>query len=69
VDSNAYVRKTGVMAVLKMHHLSPDLVRDMALVDTLYTMLQDVDTQVRAQHMTVQFACTCAVAVQRVLVY
>jgi vesicle coat complex subunit len=48
VDGNAYVRKTGVMAVLKMHHLSPDLVRDMGLVDTLYAMLQDVDTQVRA---------------------
>eukprot|EP00953_Heterococcus_sp_UTEX-ZZ885_P037111 19094-Heterococcus_DN1.PRE.3 len=65
VDGNAYVRKTGVMAVLKMYHLSPDLVRDMGLVDTLYAMLQDVDTQCvlckqqTAKHISQQSLVSC----------
>ena len=46
VDNHAYVRKTGVMSILKLHHLAPDVVKDMDLLDTLYAMLQDIDTQV-----------------------
>lgn len=46
-DSNSYVRKTGVMAILKMWHLWPQMVEDGAMVDTLYNMLQDNDAQVR----------------------
>jgi non-SMC mitotic condensation complex subunit 1 len=46
-DPNAYVRRTGVVGVLKLHHLAPDVVKDAAMVDTLYAMLHDVDSQVR----------------------
>ncbi len=46
VDANSYVRKTGVMAILKMWHLWPQAVEDGAMVDTLYNMLQDSDAQV-----------------------
>ena len=42
-DSNSYVRKTGVMAILKMWHLWPQAVEEGAMVDTLYNMLQDSD--------------------------
>lgn len=45
-DSNSYVRKTGVMAILKMWHLWPQAVEDGAMVDTLYNMLRDSDAQV-----------------------
>lgn len=45
-DANSYVRKTGVMAILKMWHLWPQAVEDGAMVDTLYNMLQDTDAQV-----------------------
>lgn len=46
-DANSYVRKTGVMAILKMWHLWPQAVEDGAMVDTLYNMLYDNDAQVR----------------------
>lgn len=46
-DANSYVRKTGVMAILKMWHLWPQAVEDGVMVDTLYNMLQDSDAQVR----------------------
>lgn len=46
VDANSYVRKTGVMAILKMWHLWPQAVEEGAMVDTLYNMLQDSDAQV-----------------------
>lgn len=45
-DANSYVRKTGVMAILKMWHLWPQAVEDGAMVDTLYNMIQDSDAQV-----------------------
>lgn len=45
-DANSYVRKTGVMAILKMWHLWPQAVEDGAMVDTLYNMLRDSDAQV-----------------------
>lgn len=46
VDANSYVRKTGVMAILKMWHLWPQAVEEGSMVDTLYNMLQDSDAQV-----------------------
>lgn len=46
VDANSYVRKTGVMAILKMWHLWPQAIEDGVMVDTLYNMLQDSDAQV-----------------------
>ncbi|CAN0318299.1 unnamed protein product, partial [Ectocarpus fasciculatus] len=52
-DANSYVRKTGVMAILKMWHLWPQAVEDGAMVDTLYNMLQDNDAQVVANCVVV----------------
>lgn len=46
-DANSYVRKTGVMAILKMWHLWPQAVEDGGMIDILYNMLQDTDAQVR----------------------
>jgi AP-4 complex subunit beta-1 len=45
-DSNAYVRKTGVIGVVKLHDLAPERVKEANMVDTLYDMLGDVDQQV-----------------------
>lgn len=42
-DPHSYVRKTGVMGIVKVYHLDRDLVRSGDLVDVLYNMLQDVD--------------------------
>eukprot|EP00903_Cladosiphon_okamuranus_P005431 g5417.t1 len=53
VDANSYVRKTGVMAILKMWHLWPQAVEEGAMVDTLYNMLQDSDAQVVANCVVV----------------
>lgn len=58
VDANSYVRKTGVMAILKMWHLWPQAVEEGAMVDTLYNMLQDSDAQVQQQQ---QYAVWCHV--------
>jgi vesicle coat complex subunit len=52
-DPNAYVRKTAVMAVLKLFHLQPDMVKSSNLVDLLYTMLQDADGGVAANCVVV----------------
>mmetsp|Transcript_2083 Transcript_2083/g.6328 ORF Transcript_2083/g.6328 Transcript_2083/m.6328 type:complete len:832 (+) Transcript_2083:69-2564(+) len=42
-DPHSYVRKTGVIGILKVFHLDRDLVRSGDFVDVLYNMLQDVD--------------------------
>lgn len=42
-DPHSYVRKTGVMGILKVYHLDNDLVRSGDFIDVLYNMLQDVD--------------------------
>ncbi|KAJ8608890.1 hypothetical protein CTAYLR_005297, partial [Chrysophaeum taylorii] len=42
-DPHSYVRKTGVMGILKVYHLDRDLVRSGDFVDVLYNMLRDVD--------------------------
>jgi vesicle coat complex subunit len=46
VDQSGYVRKTGVVGILKMHHVSPDLVADGDFVDKLYDMIGDRDANV-----------------------
>ena len=47
-DSSPYVRKTGVMGILKLFHLAPELVQGSNMVDLLYNMIQDPDVHVRA---------------------
>jgi hypothetical protein len=42
------VRKTGVMGILKLYHLAPELVKGSNMVDLLYNMIQDPDVHVRA---------------------
>lgn len=44
-DQSPYVRKTAVMACVKLHHLSPETVKGADLVNTLYAMLRDRDAQ------------------------
>ena len=46
-DVSAYVRRTGVMGILKLFHLAPDMVKSSNMVDLLYNMIQDPDLQVR----------------------
>ena len=48
-DPSAYVRKTGVMGILKLYHLAPDMVKSSNMVDLLYNMIQDPDAQVRQE--------------------
>ena len=45
-DGSAYVRKTAVMGALKVHRLSPEAIAEQGIVDTLYDMIKDSDTQV-----------------------
>lgn len=45
-DPHAYVRKTGVMGVLKMWHLDVQAFEQENFVDTLYDMLRDQDSSV-----------------------
>mmetsp|Transcript_7655 Transcript_7655/g.11522 ORF Transcript_7655/g.11522 Transcript_7655/m.11522 type:complete len:834 (-) Transcript_7655:328-2829(-) len=42
-DQHSYVRKTGVMGILKVYHLDKDLIRNGDWIDILYDMLRDVD--------------------------
>ncbi|CAM9231598.1 unnamed protein product [Chrysoparadoxa australica] len=52
-DTNAYVRKTGVMGILKLFHLQPEVVRESNMIDTLYSMIQDPDALVVCNCITV----------------
>jgi AP-4 complex subunit beta-1 len=45
-DQHAYVRKTGVMGVLKLYHLDREVFERCNFLDTLYEMLRDPDAQV-----------------------
>ena len=45
-DSSAYVRATGVIGILKVFHLQPEVIKDSDLVDTVYNMIRDRDAQV-----------------------
>ncbi|RHY84951.1 hypothetical protein DYB31_013381 [Aphanomyces astaci] len=45
-DTSAYVRKTGVIGILKVFSLNKELIKDSEMVDTLYNMIRDRDPQV-----------------------
>ena len=45
-DSSGYVRQAAVMGVLKVFHISPELVKDSDMVDQLYGMIRDREPQV-----------------------
>lgn len=45
-DGHAYVRKTGVMGILKMYHLNREEFDRKAFTDILYDMLRDPDSSV-----------------------
>nr|CCA20281.1 AP1 complex subunit beta putative [Albugo laibachii Nc14] len=45
-DVSAYVRKTGVIGILKVHSMNPELIKDSDMIDTLYNMIRDRDPQV-----------------------
>jgi vesicle coat complex subunit len=45
-DGHAYVRKTGVMGILKMYHLNKEDFDKAAFNDILYDMLRDPDSSV-----------------------
>eukprot|EP00624_Nannochloropsis_granulata_P006951 evm.model.NODE_5579_length_11332_cov_19.341246.5 len=52
-DQSPYVRKTGVMGILKLFHLAPDVARAANFVDLLYNMIQDPDPHVVANCLIV----------------
>ncbi|TMW59989.1 hypothetical protein Poli38472_000031 [Pythium oligandrum] len=45
-DTSAYVRKTGVIGILKVFSLNPELIKESDMIDTLYNMIRDRDPQV-----------------------
>lgn len=47
-DHHAYVRKTGVMGILKLYYLDQEAFRECNFTDILYDMLRDVDPTVVA---------------------
>lgn len=47
-DHHAYVRKTGVMGILKLYYLDRDSFEECNFTDILYDMLRDVDPMVVA---------------------
>lgn len=52
-DHHAYVRKTGVMGILKLFYLDKESFDQCNFVDILYDMLRDVDSSVVANAITV----------------
>eukprot|EP00339_Tiarina_fusa_P008742 CAMPEP_0117052522 /NCGR_PEP_ID=MMETSP0472-20121206/36303_1 /TAXON_ID=693140 ORGANISM="Tiarina fusus, Strain LIS" /NCGR_SAMPLE_ID=MMETSP0472 /ASSEMBLY_ACC=CAM_ASM_000603 /LENGTH=848 /DNA_ID=CAMNT_0004767177 /DNA_START=116 /DNA_END=2662 /DNA_ORIENTATION=+ len=52
-DHHAYVRKTGVMGILKLFHLDHEAFEQCNFVDILYDMLRDVDSSVVANAIMV----------------
>lgn len=52
-DHHAYVRKTGVMGILKLFYLDQESFEQCNFVDILYDMLRDVDSSVVANAITV----------------
>lgn len=45
-DTSAYVRKTGVIGILKVYSLNPEIIKESDMIDTLYNMIRDRDPQV-----------------------
>jgi vesicle coat complex subunit len=57
-DGHAYVRKTAVMGVLKLHDLDVDAFESGGFVDVLYDMLRDPDASV---------VCNCIIVLNEVM--
>ena len=57
-DGHAYVRKTGVMGILKLYHLDPESVESSGFIDILYDMLRDPDASV---------VCNCIIVLNEVM--
>lgn len=57
-DGHAYVRKTGVMGILKLYHLDPESLESSGFVDLLYDMLRDPDASV---------VCNCVIVLNEVM--
>mmetsp|Transcript_18127 Transcript_18127/g.49459 ORF Transcript_18127/g.49459 Transcript_18127/m.49459 type:complete len:854 (+) Transcript_18127:342-2903(+) len=57
-DGHAYVRKTGVMGILKLYHLDPESFETSGFVDILYDMLRDPDASV---------VCNCIIVLNEVM--
>lgn len=57
-DASPYVRKTAVMACVKLHRMSPEALVAGDTVNTLYNMLRDRDPQV---------VCNCICAINEIL--
>jgi vesicle coat complex subunit len=47
-DTSGYVRQAAVVGVLKVFHISPELVKENEFVDQLYSMIRDREAQVVA---------------------
>ena len=45
-DPSGYVRRAGVLGILKVHHMAPDIVKESDYVNRLYDLLRDRDPQV-----------------------
>jgi len=45
-DVSPYVRKTGIMGILKVNQISPAIIENNKYVDKLYQMIQDSDSNV-----------------------
>jgi AP-4 complex subunit beta-1 len=58
VDKSGYVRRTAVMGVLKIYYISPDIITDMNVINTLYQMINDQDPLV---------ICNCLSALDEIL--
>lgn len=54
-DSSPYVRKTAVMATVKLHRLAPGSLAEADMLSALYNMLRDRDAQVASN-------CICALS-------
>ena len=52
LPGSPYVRKTAVIACVKLHRLQPEALVQNDAVNTLYNMLRDRDAQVGQQAVT-----------------
>lgn len=57
-DGHPYVRKTGVMGILKLYDLDPEAFESSGFVDILYDMLRDPDASV---------VCNCIIVLNEVM--
>ncbi len=59
-DSSPYVRKTGVVGVLKIFHIAPARIKETDMIDIIYGMvIRDRDPHVCAPLSLVQSGVWC----------